>query len=699
MIDDDRKYSSGAQAWSPRLPCVAALFHAPFLNAVLAALAIACLSLFSGQALAGKEFAPFGGSGDSSQTDRCKPGQYMVGVSLKTGLWWDAVQIVCAEALAGEKLGKASTSGQRRGGLGGGLQTSYKCPGDHVMNGVYIVLTKQRQVAWADLECTPNPNRVIKSKGARTAGSQFAEGQRQRQTCPFGEAAKGLRTNFGEHVNALGLICDAFVVPAAAPPPAGASVDDQRKEEMRVTGKNATQCQESHGRCTARVLSTFGPIQGAPMIAIQCTPFLQQCLANAAASQQALEAQRKEETRVTGKTVEQCIQSNMQCEARTRAQVGMLLAPQIIAAQCTPFFQQCMANAGADLAAADKQKEEQAEVQDAGGPVGTSPCRIPGGPATVRIDNPDVEGLNVRDKPNGQVLTILPAGTRVEVVGGCGSRRGAGFAANKPGQGSQGGALGWCAIAEPLVGCVADRFLAAGKPAAGFAAEPDPEQEPEPDLQPEPGPAPERVTTSRCDIPPGTATVSIEDPDIDTLNVRDKPNGRILTQIDEGSQVEVVGGCGSRLGAGFAANKPGQGGIRPPAGWCAISEPTIGCVHQQFLISGTPKAADKPAAGFAASRSAFSGRWIANAQGSSYNITLNQTGGDLTGSYTADDGSEGEIEGEVRGNTARFRWTQSDGLRGAGKFTLSESGRQFRGSFTLSNNPDKVDGPWNGRKR
>lgn len=668
-----------------------------FFNSFLASLAIAVIALSSAQALAGKEFPPFGGSGNSSQTDRCKAGQYMVGVSLKTGAWWDAVQIVCAEALAGEKLGKATTSGQRRGGLGGGLQTSYKCPADHMMNGLRIVLTRQRQVAWADLECTPNPNRIIKSKSARTAGDQFAEGQKQRQTCPFGEAAKGLRTNFGEHVNALGLICDVFVVPAAVSPQSNSAAEDQRKEEMRVTGKNATQCQESHGKCTARVLSTFGPIRGAPMIASQCTPFLQQCLANAAASQQALEAQRKEETRVTGKTVEQCIQSNMQCEARTRAQVGMILAPQLIAAQCTPFFQQCMANAGADLAAAEKQKQQEqaeVEVQDAGGTGGTSPCRISGGSATVRIDNPDVEGLNVRDRPNGQVLTILPSGTRVEVVGGCGSRRGAGFSANKPGQ--QGGQLGWCAIAEPLIGCVADRYLVAGKPAVGFAAEPDPE--PEMDARPDPVPdAP--VTTSRCDVPPGTATVSIEDADVDTLNVRDRPNGRIITEIENGSQVEVVGGCGSRLGAGFAADKPGQAGIRPPSGWCAISEPTIGCVHQKFLVSGNPRGVDKPAVGIAAGRSAFSGRWTAEAQGSRYNITLRQSGRDLTGSYTADDGSEGEINGEVQGRTARFRWAQSDGLSGAGKFTLSESGRQFRGSFTLSNNPDKVDGPWNGRKR
>ncbi len=49
----------------------------------------------------------------------------------------------------------------------------------------------------------------------------------------------------------------------------------------------------------------------------------------------------------------------------------------------------------------------------------------------------------------------------------------------------------------------------------------------------------------------------------------------------------------------------------------------------------------------------------------------------------------------------RFAWQQTNdgGLTGAGKFTLSADGNAFNGSYTLSNDPEVVEGSWNGRRQ
>jgi hypothetical protein len=214
------------------------------------------------------------------------------------------------------------------------------------------------------------------------------------------------------------------------------------------------------------------------------------------------------------------------------------------------------------------------------------------------------------------------------------------------------------------------------------------------------------LTASTCGLA-GVATVVIADPKVKTLNVRNKPRGEIVSQIDEGVQVNVVGGCGVQITAGIAAQKQGSGqGLIP--GWCAISSPQVGCVAEQFLVAGIPAGgavdtggaagivADQPQS---AEGPTFSGTWNAEAQGLPYTITLDQSGNTVSGNYTGGDGSVGEIEGNVSGRVLRFAWRQTDGTSGMGRFKLSGSGNSFSGSYTLGNNPDVAEGAWNGRRQ
>jgi hypothetical protein len=510
--------------------------------------------------------------------------------------------------------------------------------------------------------------------------------------------------------------------------------------------------------------------------------------ADAAAARQAFAEQRAEEIKVTGKTFAECQQSNAMCESRVMGTVGPINALGAIVTECSPFFQQCMGNAAADLAAANTGAAAPGPAPAGEGPQTTSVCGLAGGAATVVISDPAVTTLNVRDRPNGAILTEIPQGSQVDVVGGCGVRIAAGIVAQKPGAGGgQPPIPGWCAISSPLVGCVSEQFLATGTPAGGqaraagiVASRPKPAHSGAPpvgfdgltarvrrdanirnlpssngtkvigklprgtlvttvertsqwcrlampgpvdgwvfrdllefdDFGPvaaEPMPMEQipagdgQQTTSSCGVPGGTATVLVPDPNVTTLNVRDRPNGTILTQIPEGSQVNVVGGCGARIAAGIVAQKPGAGGGQPSVpGWCAISSPLVGCVSERFLIAGIPTGAQTPAAGIVASRPIaegnFTGTWNAIAQESDYTMMHKHNSNSVDGSYTGGDGSSGRIKGTVQGNVLRFSWQQADGLGGMGKFALSKDANSFRGSFTLGNDPDVVDGSWDGRR-
>jgi hypothetical protein len=202
-----------------------------------------------------------------------------------------------------------------------------------------------------------------------------------------------------------------------------------------------------------------------------------------------------------------------------------------------------------------------------------------------------------------------------------------------------------------------------------------------------------------CGPPGGMAVVVIPNPNLHTLNVRASPGGTVLTAIEEGSQVSIVGECGPEAAAGFTKPPAGK-----PSGWCQIDAPVTGCVSAKFLAFGVP---GEPAAGLAKAPTKsppvpakvameFSGEWAASAENVAYTITLQQTGKSVTGDYNGADGSVGKIAGKVSGKVLRFSWIQTDGNRGSGKFALADDGLSFAGSYTFGENPDQADGGWSG---
>ena len=187
--------------------------------------------------------------------------------------------------------------------------------------------------------------------------------------------------------------------------------------------------------------------------------------------------------------------------------------------------------------------------------------------------------------------------------------------------------------------------------------------------------------------------MTIPDPALDKLNVRESPGGKVIGTVPRGGTVNVIGKCGPKIAAGIA--KPtGNGGGGTP-GWCQIDDPMTGCVSANFLVAGANPAAG--AAGLVAKKSKadFGGDWNTTVDGVPHTVTLTQQGQAVSGDYVGTDGTTGTLNGTLKGNVLRFSWIQGDGLTGVGKFVMSGDGGSFQGSFSLSGNPDQADGSWN----
>jgi hypothetical protein len=547
-----------------------------FLSALFAVLASAAFAAANSD----YDTAPEGAAGEIRNAMICyKRGEYVVGFEGRTGSWIDRIAIICAPLLPSGAMGKPYTISGAGGG-GGGPAGPVKCANGlltdlawHTMNGNGVVrnvngLCKD-PVSGANLG---PPQVVFGPVGGVAYDADYS------RKCPKGMALTGIRVNWGQYVNAIGIVCAKLKPPK---PPVASTPSDKVKPLGMIF------CQG--GGMTVG----FGPL-------------------------------------------------NLSIGMNFRA------APQSARA-AIPARGEC--------AWSDR-------------PIG------PNEPKTMFVPiKPETKPVVEAAQKGGIFLvTVGIAGngfwvTKVESVN-------VGFVPGKgPGASGQGGGggAGFVANAPPEAG--------GGKPAGV--------------------PAGGGIPSAGC--PAGAATVSTPE-GLDFLNVRDGPSSAatIVAQVPNGSEVSVSGSC-LKPAAGFAIQKPAAGG-----NWCRITAPDQGCVAAQFLVFGGGGGGGlKPAAGFAREKpkgkggAGFTGRWKAVADGVSYSMSLTQTPkGAVTGQFSGSDGSAGNINGSVSGNTLRFRWVQSsDSQRGAGKFVLASDGRSFTGSYSFSDNPDAVEGSWNGTRQ
>jgi uncharacterized protein YkwD len=186
--------------------------------AALSLLTLLSLLISSGPGRALTTFPPHGGSGDADVTDKCPTGQFLVGLSIRSGSWVDQMALTCA----GVDPNTGATGLPKdvlppRGGTGGGPSAKTCLPG-FIIHGVALLMTAQdRQVRLFIFNCVSTTSTARHNLDLGNNAPIFPNVQ---QNCPAGEAVTGIRIRFGRHVNAVGLVCETFAQVDLKQPPA-----------------------------------------------------------------------------------------------------------------------------------------------------------------------------------------------------------------------------------------------------------------------------------------------------------------------------------------------------------------------------------------------------------------------------------------------------------------------------------------------
>jgi hypothetical protein len=185
-------------------PTATKLASHSLLRSASAALTASVLTISSAQSTV---LPPAGGPGGGNFVAECA-GQYLVGVSLRTGGWVDAIAPLCASFLPAQGKFDKWKRGPRKGGFGGSpLLKDAACPADRYVSGITIGLRPDsKYLDYVLLFCGPVKDRSAVTKVC-AASRRCGDIPSHDQSCPAGEAATGIHGRYGAYVDSLGLIC------------------------------------------------------------------------------------------------------------------------------------------------------------------------------------------------------------------------------------------------------------------------------------------------------------------------------------------------------------------------------------------------------------------------------------------------------------------------------------------------------------
>jgi len=162
-------------------------------------------------------FGPrIGGNGGGRWIDRCPPGQFVVGLAGRAGLWVDAMGIICAAWNPSTQILGGPIVHQFHGGTGG-AQTTVMCPSNSIVSGWEIRPTRsdEQMVEYVAPECRgPLPPRDVVRVGriqfGQKAGPPSSGAFRQEEVwygCPPNQLVVGIHGASGAYLDRVGLVC------------------------------------------------------------------------------------------------------------------------------------------------------------------------------------------------------------------------------------------------------------------------------------------------------------------------------------------------------------------------------------------------------------------------------------------------------------------------------------------------------------
>ncbi|MCP5265175.1 MAG: hypothetical protein H6934_03655 [Burkholderiaceae bacterium] len=178
-----------------------------------------------------------GGSGGALFRSMCT-GAYVVGISLRSGGWVDAIGLKCGTFVASEgRFKRPPWNTPYHGGSGGSPQVGI-CPGERYVSAIRVDFTREgtkpKFLDFVEMTCSPisvgDPVKLCLHTGhgcwsrhPTQNPAVFIESRRTRP-CPPGQAAIGIHGRAGKFVDAIGLICGPRPVKATAAAPAAKPV-------------------------------------------------------------------------------------------------------------------------------------------------------------------------------------------------------------------------------------------------------------------------------------------------------------------------------------------------------------------------------------------------------------------------------------------------------------------------------------------
>jgi hypothetical protein len=224
-----------------------------------------------------RDVGDFGGNDGNDFREPCRGGDVLIGLSMMTGKALDRVTPICIDITPQRTWTGEAYEGNWVGGGGGDYQ-KVACEPGHAVTHITVWLDRNGAINHAALICQDlNSGDWYDVFPQNIQGEAIADEQ---LSCGPGEYGSGIYGKAHGLVTRFGFMCETV---AAAPDPAAEQAfRDQREYEMQVTGKTVPECHNSNQMCEARVRATFG-VSALNVITSDCAPYLQMCLANAAA--------------------------------------------------------------------------------------------------------------------------------------------------------------------------------------------------------------------------------------------------------------------------------------------------------------------------------------------------------------------------------------------------------------------------------
>ncbi len=200
-----------------------------------------------GTAMAQAEFTtdPYGARGDTGMDLRCDGGRYVVGVIGASGTNVDRLQLQCARIGADGLALPADMTSVSVGGNGGAPAT-VTCSAKAYARSIIVTLNQaKKQVRVLNAGCgNAAGDGAGFAIGGPDEGQSLIPGNNyiwyRSWTCPANMAVTGLKVRYGQHVNAIGVICNAIILqppPSTTPPSTTPPGPVQPPREIKSIGK------------------------------------------------------------------------------------------------------------------------------------------------------------------------------------------------------------------------------------------------------------------------------------------------------------------------------------------------------------------------------------------------------------------------------------------------------------------------------